>query len=788
MAPNAAPGRPPSASVPVVERSWRPAPVHLALMLGMVAVVTAIYEIALSASPVPPGSDPGDWIQRSYAFVGQPHPPVLAVGSPYLYPPLIFPIVGGVYLLTGSATTTGYVVAGVLLAGYGLTVVRLARRFLTTGPTQVAFVGVALFNGTTLSMLFWGAYPNFLAFILFNEAILAFAAYTAKGRPVDGLVLFALLSLEYLAHSLTFDLLVFALAVAFFLLWAAKRVDLKLLVRRPTLLGAGLLLGTIAAYTAAIKFYSIPTPNYLSANPASYVIDNLGELFVPLANAPSLYLSGPPLVLAPLAVLLLLTLAAVVLVVGGAYVGLRWRRFSPNSLLLTEGWLVAALLTPVVGWIAHVDTDYPRFLYFLPLPGFLFVALALEQLLFRAGRAVDPGPTPRPVETATPTTRSADRRQASGTVALVAALTIVVVLAGNVAVPTIFLNEKLNTGTSHNAYFVDAASWLRSNPTSGSVLTVDRAIRWTEALTDRGGYDVGPTWLLFEPWQVLDSEETYWALNSRSAITNNEAVLSYSGFGSPLLSQAPMYSVIDEGVTVSLLRALPGGSFVTSTVGNSTVQQALTAASTPTLTVPGPQGLSGVTVYSGGSFQVTQTATLPTPGGEAWINYSVTPVGGAQLRQLVVTLADPPRQVALINTGGSPSVNTSGGVLYWNVSSLLGRLPGNQPIDTVGTMTPAPASATFRPSGVGSTLQLAFNDPNGGGPFSVSLHLTTPSASNPAVVLPSYLDTVGFLTTHDIHFLLLPNVPSSAVTVAYYESVYDYQVGYTNPDWQILEG
>jgi hypothetical protein len=782
-------GATPSAPAPMVAAAWRPARYHLALMLGMVAVVTAIFEWAMSSAPIPPGSDPGDWIQRSYAFVGLAHPPVLSVGSPFLYPPLVFPLIGAVYLITGSATTTGFVIAGALLAGYGLTVVHLARRFLATGPMQLVFVGLAMFNGTTLSMLFWGAYPNFLAFILFNEAIIAFAAYTARERFWDGLLLFVLLALEFLTHSLTFDLLLLALAAAFFFLWIGRRVRLRLVLGRGTLLGAGLLVATVAAYTAAIRFYGIPTPNYISANPAAYFIDNIGELFVPLANAPSIYVSGPPLVLAVWVVLLFLSAVAATLLVAGAYLALRWPHWAPRALLISEGWLVAALITPVGGWIAHVDTDYPRFLYYFALPGFLLVTLAVEQLLLRPGFASPSYPEgDRPPDPTSDRGESGARRRPSGHVAVVAAMVLVVVLASNVAIPAIFVNERLNSGTSHNAYFLDAEAWLKANPNPGSVLTVDRAIRWTEALTTRGGYDVGPTWLLFAPWQVMDTEESYWALNSRVAVTNNYAVLSFSGFGTTLLTQAPMYSIMEEGVTLSLLRVLPGASFVTTSVGNSTTEQSLTAFTTPSLVVPGPAGPSAVTTYAGPTFQVVQTDTLAPTQGEAWINYTITPLGGAQVRELGISIADPPRLVSQIHTGSIPEINVTGGSLNWNVGAALGRLPGIQPIDTVGTFSPAPASFAVTPTPTGTTLSLVFTNPGGTGPFSTSIHLSTPLTSNPAVVLPTYLDTVAFLGEHNIHFLLLPNDPNSGQTVAYYEATYHFQIGYANRDWQILEG
>ncbi|MCI4350820.1 MAG: hypothetical protein L3K15_04835 [Thermoplasmata archaeon] len=781
---------PPPPPPPLVAESWRPSRIHVVVMLGMVAVVTAIFEWAMTAAPIPPGSDPGDWIQRSYAFVGLAHPPVLAVGSPFLYPPLIFPIIGGIYLVTGTATATGFVIAGVLLAGYGLSVVHLARRFFATGPVQVLFVGLVLFNGTTLSMLFWGAYPNFLAFILFNEAIIAFAAYVARERFRDGILLCALLALVYLTHALTFDLLLLALAGGFFLLLVARRARVRLLLARTTLLGAGLLVGVIAGYTAAVRYFGIATPNYISANPAAYVIDNLGELFVPLANAPSIFVSGRPLVLAPWVVMVLLASVAAALVLVSTVAPRRWSRWSPNALLIAEGWLAAALVTPLLGWIGHVDTDYPRFLYFLPLPGFLAVGLAIEQLLLRARWATsdDPAPWSPATSVSGAPIRSPRRPRPTGTVAIAGVLAIVAVLAGNVAVPTIFLNEKLNSGTSHNAYFVDAEAWLKANPRAGSVLTVNQAIRWTEALTTRGGYDVGPTWLLFAPWQVMDTEESYWALNSREALTNNFAVLSYSGFGSALLSQAPMYSVMDEGVTVSLLRLLPGASFVTSSVANASFVEGLTQFSTPTLIVPGPAAISAVTTYVGPHFQVVQTATLAPTRGEAWINYTVTGQAGAALRHLGITLADPPRLVSQMHTGSPPAIAITGGTLEWNVSTILGRLPGAQPINTTVSLVPAPSAAAVTSSPTGTAVGLIFDPPAGPAPLQVSVHLSTSPTSNPAVVLPPYLDTATFLGDHDIHFLLLPNDPSSGQTIAYYEATYHFQLGYANPDWVILEG
>src|SRR4029077_1688086 len=56
-------------------------------MLAIVAVAVGSLELAYRQNPLPPGVDPGDWIQRSFAWVGLPAVPFDAVGSPFLYPP-----------------------------------------------------------------------------------------------------------------------------------------------------------------------------------------------------------------------------------------------------------------------------------------------------------------------------------------------------------------------------------------------------------------------------------------------------------------------------------------------------------------------------------------------------------------------------------------------------------------------------------------------------------------------------------------------------------------------------
>ncbi|HZY69782.1 MAG TPA: hypothetical protein VFF67_02235 [Thermoplasmata archaeon] len=765
---------------------WRLNRGHLFLGLLLVVLGTVALEWAFTGAPVPPGSDPGDWISRSYAYVGLPPPPIQAVGSPFLYPPFLFPFVGAVYLGTGSATLTGAFIAGALLFVYGLSVFHLGARFLRTGPVLVGFVGLAVFNGTTLSMLFWGAYPNFLAFILFNEALVFFLTYAERGRAVDGVLTFVLLALSYLSHSLTFVLLVGVVAFGFLLLWAARRTPLRRLWSYPTLGGAALLGAVVLGYSQVTAALGIPHPNYLSANPAAFTIDNIGEIFVPLANAPSIAPAGAPLVLTPLgAVAVLVGAALLTLLLVAAATSRRPRAVSSAS-LVTAGWLVVALLLPVAGYFAHVDTDYPRFLYYVPLPALLLLALLVEHFAIARWRAPTADPVP-PAPRAGAAGRN-PRRLTSGTVATVAVLTVIVVVAANLAAPTLARSEQLNTGTSHDGLFLDAVAWLKRNPTAGAVLTLDRTIRWTEALTDRGAYDVGPTWLLFEPWQITNAEETYWALNSLDAVTNNNGVLSFSGFGSPVMSQAPMYSVMLDGVTVSLLRILPGASYLNESSGNATTQANLTDYSTPILTVPGSAPLSSEVDYSGPTFAVREVATLAPTSATSWINFTVTPAPRAGIQQFVTTLADPPHPNANLHTGSPPSVSVLGNRVAWNITSVVGRFPGTPSIDSTLLLSPAPSAWSAASSVAGTHLVLTFTNPAPTRPFEVSIELATPGASNPAVVLPTYLATRAFLAQTGIHFLFVPNDAGDAATMAFYEANFGYTVGYANAEWAVLQG
>ncbi|MGB7124744.1 MAG: hypothetical protein WBE40_07845 [Thermoplasmata archaeon] len=758
---------------------------YLALGLLLVVVSVVIVELAYGMAPVPPGVDSGDWVQRSFAWVGLAHPPVDAVGSPFLYNPGIFPLLGVAVLLTGSPLTADFVFGGALLFAFGLTTVHVARRYLVHGTFQLLFVGLMVLNGTTLSILFWGGYPNFLAFVLFNEALVLLLLFLRTRTLRDGLLFYGVASLIYLTHDLTFAVFAATVVVSAFLFVLTDRRWWGTIVSKANVAGLIVLGVTVVAYEQLTKYLRIQVPGYIASNPAAYLIDNIGEIFRPLNSGPMLVPAAAGVTMGPwiaVAVLVTAGLGVLALLATAA----RWR---PHRVDLRHYIAAASLLAacgvPVAGYVVHVDTDYTRFVYFLTFPVLLLLCLSLEGVLAPRLR---PAPAPGMAPPAPANGRSRRRTISREAYALVAVLVVLVLFVTNVTVPAVLSNERTEIGSDHDSYFLEATQWLNANGRSGSILTTQGAVRWSEALTDRGAFDIGPTWLLFESWQIVNAEETYLALNSLTAVSNNVQALSYSGFNTTALPQAPMYSAFIEGVPFPLLDVVPESIYANgSSGGNYTETPAYLGPYAAQLAVPGPAGNSALLTYSTPRFDVAELGTTAA-GGATWVNVTVTPVHGANVSQFNLTLAGPPTGDSFLHAPSATGDWWTGGALEWNDSGVLGQLPGNYAIRSWVTPTPAPEGTPNITSGEPNNAEMTFDNPHPGQPFSVSFEITTDDASNPAIVLPSVLNTSTFLAQHNIHFLLLPNQAGFVSTATFYEAVFQFSVKYQNAEWTILEG
>ncbi|MCI4330744.1 MAG: hypothetical protein L3K19_02710 [Thermoplasmata archaeon] len=759
----------------------------LLLVLFAVTVLLQTYQ----AAPVPPGFDSADWTQRSYGFVGLPHPPVMAVGSPYVYPPLIFPFLGILARLTQSALFPGFIFASLMLVGFGLTTIHLSRRLLATGPAQVGFVAAALLNGTTLSMLYWGGYPNFMAFLLVNEAFVCLIGFLRTQRRLYAVGMWGFVALTYLDHTLTFALLAAELVFGWLLVSLFERGARRLVFNRGNLAGIALLAGTVAVYTAVTSVQKISHASYLYSNPAAYPLNNIGQIFLPLGSEPAFWPAGAPLYLsvdAAIAVLLISSVLVLVPLLGARW---KWPRLVSTEALLAGGWLVTCLAVPVLGWYAHVDTVYNRFLYYLPVPLALMVAVVGDRWILErnahivpAGSPIATTPPSAPPEAGRTTRRGTIR---SGWGVDVGLFVVVVLLISTVTLPTATRLERIDTGLTHDQFFLQAMHALKGNPQTGSVLAAASVVRWTEALTDRGAYEIGPTWLLFFPWQITNVEETYFALNGQGAITNNEAAFSYSGLGAPgAVPSTPMYSVLYEGINFPVFRVLPSTLNVSVQNGSGTVTRTASLPGGGALQLPDAAGGAQLTFNTAGT-TVNETTALGA-GGAGWLNFSVNPASGSPVTALSFSLAGFAASTQLVNPSPVTSGSVDGSSLFWNLSAGVGPLPDPVPVSTVATMTPAPSTSALNLAAAVPTATLRFADPVPGAPFHVSLALRTGPTSNPAVQLPRVLNTSSFLASYDIHFVLLPNKPDYLPTAHLFTQGFGFRTFFVNSEWLILQG
>lgn len=761
-------------------------PYYMLPMLLVVGLTLGFLASVYGEAPLPPGVDPGHWLSASYAYVGLPTAPD-PTNQPLYYSPLIFPLLGGLVVLLQSPAGAAFLFAELLFLFFGLSSIHLARRFLLSGPLQVLTVGAAVLCGSTIQMMFWGGYPNLLAFILMNEAMVFLLAFLRSGSVRDGALFYSALTATYFAHELSFVVLIVAAAsVAFFLL-VFHKVRLGFLFGRVNLSGLAAMAAVIGAYAGATSLAGIAHPSYLSANPGAFTIDEVGEIFRPLGRAPAYFPSGPALILSSHAALLILLGVPFLLLVGlGIAQGLRPDRVD-SRLLVAGGWLSGAMVIPAVGFLAHVDTDYTRFVYYFPLPAALFAIIAVERTFQSSllGTVLPLPPTPGAVPDGP---RFRWRRATAGSATFLTSVAVGVVLvglAGTVTLPTATHYELSATSQAHDQQFLSAASFLKGAQGPGGVFTVPGAARWTEALSNRETFTVGPVWLLFSAFQIANTQETYWALTSQDAVTNNHVVLSYSGFATSVLSQAPMYTVYENGVPFPVVRVLPGSIAVEADAGNGTQVYPAMAGVRPTLSVPGPTPESGVITYRTPVATLVETSEIVSNDSAA-IEFLVEPEPGASVSGLQFSLASSQGSVPILESDSVTSLGLSGATLDWSVSGYEGQLPDLLTVPSTLTFSEPPTSVTRTPLLGPSAWTLAFPDPNASRPFLLRLTLATPGADNPTHELPSLMDSGAFVVQQGIRYVLWPNSAYEANEVAYYEAEFGFRPVYSNPEWIVL--
>jgi hypothetical protein len=763
-------------------------------MLLAIVVSVALMELEFGRAALPPGVDPGHWLSTSYAYVGLPTAPDPA-NNVLFYSPLMFPFLGGLVRLTGSPIFAADIFAGMLLFLYGLTVLHLARRFLLSGPLQLALVGLEMFCGTTWQMLFWGGYPNFLGFIGFNESVIFFTLFARSRQSRDATLFYLAVGLTFLAHDLSFAVLVAALLLALAFLLLFGRLDAKFLADWRNLVGIAGTIGLLVTYRAIGAWQGISGPSYFYSNPAAFKIDEIGEIFVPLGHAPAFFPVGPTVVLAPAVATGLLLFLPLLILLSFSVVMYLWPQHLDSRLIVAGAWLGAAAVVPALGYLAGIETDYTRFLFFLPLPLALLLVTALDRALLPYLIEIpSPAPPPRhrasvtywtpPAPSGAPWPRA---RPVPTAFAGVVVVLLLILLFSTVTLPVAVTSERTGASVAHDSLFLSANRWIAQNGVPGNILTVPTGARWSEALTNRATFDVGPVWLLFDPFQINWTEQTYWAVRSEYAVSDGSVALSYSGFATQAMLQSPLYTVYDEGIPFPVFRVVPN-AFFSVNASNGATQGQFPAISgvVPSLRVPGDVPNGGTSVYTGSASSITETSWVG-PNAQATFSFVVTPRSGWSVSSIQLPLAVPPGASAEFGHDRPTNVTFAHGTLQWNVTGPLGQYPYPKTIPTTLQFSDTPTAQTLAKEQGVLTWIATFPDPNGSRPFRFTLVATSSDATNPVGGLPPLFSTTAFLAAHNVRLILWPNGAYDLPQQQYFESSFGFKLAYQNPEWAVLE-
>ncbi|HEV2448837.1 MAG TPA: hypothetical protein VGU43_00295, partial [Thermoplasmata archaeon] len=510
----------------------------------------------------------------------------------------------------------------------------------------------------------------------------------------------------------------------------------------------------------------------------AFLLDGVGGVFTPLDAAPAFFPPGNPLFLSAGAAVAILAGVSAALALSWLLVRRRRPSWTDLRFPVALGMLLAALLVPVAGWAAHVATDYDRFIYFVPTPAVLLTVLTLEKgvAVLSPESAGDAAAPPR---------RWHARARPTLLAGYAFTAILLVLLFTNVTVPMGLEQEQTDTGPAHSSDFLAAAEWLAQNPATGNVLTLQSSARWVEAITSRGAFDIGPTWLDFEGWQIIDSQEAYFAFSSAAAITDNAGVLSFSNPSSPILSQAPMYSILALGVPVPVCRLLVGSSSVT-VLDNGTPVTVPGPSWGPATLAVSPNSPAATLSYSPAEFTLS-IATSVANGSTAQVSVTATGRNGSTVQGLQLVLGSPPTGDALLGVGTQAGIVLQSSGFLWNTTKNLGPLPTASTFQTTGSFSVAPVVETQSTYPNGPEVTAQFSRPASATPFTIGLTLSTPGSGNPGVTLPPSINATGFLDQNGIRFLFILQTNPYAEIIQLYESTLGFHVVFANSSWEILE-
>jgi hypothetical protein len=772
------------------------------LLACVITLSVAVWIYALQlASPIPPGSDPGNWISISYAYIGGHYPGQV---SPYGYPPLLFPILGALVLITGSPVTTGHLIIPILITGLGLTTYALSRAILRSVILSLALVSLLLLDPYFMTLFFWGALPNLLAFVFTNLSLLGLV-WTGTRGTTKGIAFFWIFgAATILSHSLgglgLVGIAAVTLVLSMFVPGSFRRIAKGRVVGDAPSLLMRRLLFSAPGYYFAIAFIALVGGWYVAIHALGVVGPGYftpGSAVQPATFGQFLRNVLPGLSLGKLVVFYLLVgLVVVILSIFGGLLFFRPRWISTPLLVLLGAW-VAIPGIAIVGWLLSVSTDYHRFGFLLVIPAGLSIAFLVDRLWVSRlpGLRLAPAPVaPTPPDPADPelqpyppTVRVSPR----GRVAFLGVLVVVlIVLAASAAGPTYVRYVANNSGTSHDQEFLDALNAIDHSGKPGSVLTIKGNLKWTWAITKRSAYAPRPgNAFLFYPVQITDSVLSYYALTSRDAVTNGLVSASLRGTNPAYTDGIPDISAFQGGGLSSVGEFDPHLIQVTLVGAVNGTHYTELLSGTPTYTPPTALGGPAFITYTDSGFDLQQAIQVVPGSPMVYVNSTVRATGPDLIAGVQEVLVAPAGLEA--NTQLLPAAP---GSFEWQPYGL-----DYQGLMTEGTVVPSTSLegvTDFYPP-AGEAAAIFDFAPSGSAPASNitgSVELATPHASGAAPGLPPIVNTPQVWAQLGIQFILIPSLDSFSLYAgsflldeeAYLVGEFQCHLYYANSQWFVL--
>lgn len=778
----------------------------LALLVS--AAIAAGVALEFVSTAIPPGGDPGNWVATSYIYIGHRYPSQLV---PLGYPPLLFPILGLFVLVGGGAAQGVDLFVPVLLVALGLSTAWLSKTVLKSRVLALGVTAIFMAYPSTLSMVFWGAYPNLLAFVFTNVALVG-VLQACRGQVSSGARLFWVgFAATVLTHSLMGVILAGWLGVfltlSIFLELPGRQEILKRLGQK-SLNSVGLgsqallrseggvqgmvfFLVTCGGYYGGCALLGIPHPSYFVSNPAEFVQIPYGTTFEALA---------PHLVIPHVLMLEVLAGLLALSVIFFAMVLDRRPQWLEPGLVLLMGWLIAPVAVTGAGILLQIVTDYHRLGFCLVLPAGLTVAYFLDRgWVSRSPPSLAPAMSDPPARlTVLPEALAVrspglaqrftlDRPAPRTAVTAVVLLFIFAILVIAGTAPALHHDEVVYTQVGHDAAFVAATHAIKASSLKGGVLTVTGADKWVKALTGDNAYAPYASVLyLFYPSQALDSVLTYYALSSHYDLTNGEVVASVRADDPAFTEGVPEYDAFLGGAVHPILSLPPGLVQVELYNEGNRTSWTESLYGAPAISMPGSLAGPMQIVYAGGGFSFSVLVTVSPYTPSATLTAVATSTGPDTI--LGVTLALVP---ASATTAKLLPADVPGNFTWELVSSGKGWY-------TDGTVVPASGLegiTDYDPATGGPAVSLKFNapEPTGATQVSGAIVLDSPGAAVVVPGLPNVMETPSVWQQMGVDFILMRNAsyganPLVAVPdeVAYLHQEYGLPILYQNSEWTVL--